>query len=288
VAPSRRTGSRAVRLAPAVADWLATRTYSVPDQRCHTRPPTRSGRTALKRKRPGGDRRYTAECPPSEEGTRPRTHVGIPGPDVCGTDADTPTSTALAPCGVRASRLVSVGTNSNGSPTATDVAVSLASWRHEDATCGPRCSVAAARAEPVQRRTLAGTLPWPGCAPLPVCSHPEVGAPGGERQVSVSVQGTDLEGRAFLASVATRVANASRRYFALAGDVPRASPRGAARTLRMKLARSLTWLHRRTRLSAGLQPLVASARSRGAKRPSRRHSRRVVKYPLEWVFWYFP
>lgn len=116
---------------------------------------------------------------PSEEGTRPRTHVGIPGPDVCGADADTPTSTALAPCGVRASRFVSVGTNSNGSPTATDVAVSPASWRHEDATCGPRCSVAAARAEPVQRRTLAGTLPWPGCAPLPVCSHPEVGAPGG-------------------------------------------------------------------------------------------------------------
>jgi len=145
VAPSRRTGSRAVRLAPAVADWLAPRTYSVPDQRCHTRPPTRSGRTALKRKRPGGDRRYTAECPPSEESTRPRTHVGIPGPDVCRADADTPTSTALAPCGVQASRLVSVGTNSNGSPTATDVAVSLASWRHEDATCGPRCSVAAAR-----------------------------------------------------------------------------------------------------------------------------------------------
>lgn len=65
-------------------------------------------------------------------------------------------------------------------------------------------------------------------------------------------------------------------------------PRGAARTRRMGLTRSPSWLHRRTRLGAGLQPLVASARSRGAKRPSSGHSRRCVNYPQERVFRSFP
>jgi hypothetical protein len=40
--------------------------------------------------------------------------------------------------------------------------------------------------------------------------------------------------------------------------------------------------------SAGLQPLGASARSRGAKRPSSRHSHRFVNYPQERVFRSFP
>jgi hypothetical protein len=161
--------------------------YSEAGQRGHTRPPTRSGRTAVKRTWPAGDATRRGDVPAQE-----RAHVGIPGPDVGGADADTSTSTALAPCGVRASRFVSVGTNPNGSPSATDVAASIAaSRRHEGADAvhgarlrprGPnRCSGAPLRA---RCRGLAARR----CRRAAILKLSRLG-----RVNSASVQRTDVE-----------------------------------------------------------------------------------------------